>query len=197
MKGNNIEDSKFWETSESNQLDQEYTGWKDNDEDLNDEMYLTGSCKQNDAKKEEMRHVKQIVALAGWLDKSPDDINEVDPEGITPTADNSGSQWSSLIQCMRKMIVADHSKNLPASPNKPFDELRGTDRVYVDTMTSYLSQKFLPNQPRAINVLESVVQKFKLNIEQERAFRIVANHATINNPTQLKMAWVVQESLKY
>jgi len=35
--------------------------------------------------------------------------------------------------------------------------------------------------------LESVIQQFKLNIEQERAFRIVTNHATINNPTQLKM----------
>ena len=54
-------------------------------------------------------------------------------------------------------------------------------------MTSYLSRKFVPDQPGAINVLEAVIQKIKLNTEQERAFRIVANHATINNPTQLKM----------
>ena len=85
------------------------------------------------------------------------------------------------------MIVADRLKNLPTGPNKPFDELHETDKVFVDTMTSYLSQKFVPDQPGAINVLESVIQKFKLNTEQERAFRIVANHATINNPTQLKM----------
>ena len=187
MKDHDKKDNNFWETSENNPLDQEYTDWKDNDEELNDDMYLTGSSRQNDAKEEEMRHVEQIVAGAGWLDKSPDGINEVDPEGITPTVDNSGSQWSSLIQSMRKMIVADRSKNLPTGPNKPFDELHGTDKVFVDTMTSYLSQKFVPDQPGAINVLESVVQKFKLNKEQERAFRIVANHATINNPTQLKM----------
>jgi len=168
-------------------LDQEYTGWKDNDEELNDEMYLTGSSRQNDAKEEEMRHVEQIVAGAGWLDQSPDGINKVDPEGITPTADNSGSQWSSLIQSIRKKIIADRSKNLPSGPNKPFDELHGTDKVVVDTMTLYLLRKFVPDQPGAINVLESVVQKFKLNTEQERAFRIVANHATVNNPTQLKM----------
>ena len=150
-------------------------------------MYLSGSCRQNDAKEEEMRHVEQIVAGAGWLDKSPDGIDKVDLESFTPTVDNSGSQWSSLIQRIRKMIVADRSKNLPAGPNKPFDELHGTDKVFVDTMTSYLSQKFVPDQPGAINVLDSVIQKFKLNTEQERAFRIVANHATINNPTQLKM----------
>jgi uncharacterized protein DUF6570/helitron helicase-like protein/PIF1-like helicase len=187
MKDNNKEDTKFWENSENNPLDQEYTGWKDNDEELNDEMYLTGSSRQNDAKEEEMRHVEQIVAGAGWLDQSPDGINKVDPEGITPTADNSGSQWSSLIQSIRKKIIADRSKNLPSGPNKQFDELHGTDKVVVDTMTSYLSRKFVPDQPGAINVLESVVQKFKLNTEQERAFRIVANHATVNNPTQLKM----------
>ena len=187
MKDNNKEDNRFWETSENNPLDHEFTGWKDNDEDLHDEMYLTGSSRQNDAKEEEMRHVEQVVAGAGWLDKSPDGINKIDPEGITPTVDNSGSQWSSLIQSMRKMIVADRSKNLPTGPNKPFVELHGTDKVFVDTMTSYLSQKFVPDQPGAINVLESVIQKFKLNTEQERAFRIVANHATINNPTQLKM----------
>jgi len=186
MKDNN-KDNKFWENPENNPLDQEYTGWKDNDEDLNDEMYLTGSSRQNDAKEEEMRHVEQTVAGAGWLDKSPDGINKIDTDHITPTVDNSGSQWTSLIQSIRKKFIADRSKNLPTGPNKPFDELHGTDKVFVDTMTSYLSRKFVPDQPGAINVLESVVQKFKLNTEQERAFRIVANHATINNPTQLKM----------
>ena len=112
-------------------------------------MYLTGSCRQNDAKEEEMRHVEQVVADAGWLDNSPDGINKINLEGITPTVDNSGGQWSSLIQRMRKIIVADRSKNLPNGPNKPFDELHGTDKVFVDTMTSYLSQKFVPDQPGA------------------------------------------------
>ena len=100
MKDNNKEGNKFWETSENNPLDQEYTDWKDNDEDLNDEMYLTGSCRQNNAKEEEMRHVEQVVAGAGWLDNSPDGINKINLDGITPTVDNSGSQWSSLIQRM-------------------------------------------------------------------------------------------------
>src|SRR6266699_6024045 len=85
------------------------------------------------------------------------------------------------------MIQADRSKNLPPGPVKPCGELHKTDKVFIDTMTSYLSQKFVPDKPGAINILELVIQNFKLNTEQERAFRIVANHATINNPTQLKM----------
>ena len=83
-------------------------------------------------------------------------------------ADNSGSQWCSLIQQIQKSILAEQSKNIPAGPIKPFDELHGTDKVVIDTMTSYLSQKFVPDQPGAINVLESVIQTFKLNSEQER-----------------------------
>ena len=85
------------------------------------------------------------------------------------------------------MIIADHSKNLPAGPSKPFEELKDTDKVFVDTLTSYLSRKYVPDQVEAVNMLEMVLQKFKLNPEQGRAFRIVANHATIDNSTQLKM----------
>ena len=187
MRDSDKEKNKFWETSDENSLDQEYTGWKDDEEELNDEMYLNGSCRQNDAKEYEMQQVEQTVAGAGWLDNSPDGIDIVDPNGIVPAVENTSSQWSSLIQSIRKMIIADRSKNLPAGPSKPFEELKGTDKVFVDTMTSYLSRKYVPDQVGAVNMLEMVLQKFKLNPEQERAFRIVANHATIDNPTQLKM----------
>ena len=187
IKNSEKEDNKFWESSDDNQLGQEYTGWRDDDEELNDDMYLNGSCRQNDAKENEMRLVEQIVAGAGWLDNSPDGVEIMDPEDFVPIAKNTSSQWSSLIQSIRKMIIADRSKNLPTGASKPFGEIKGTDKVFVDTMTSYLSRKFVPEQTGAVNILNTVIQKFKLNTEQERAFRIVANHATIDNPTQLKM----------
>ena len=65
MKDSEKEDKQFWQSSDNNQLDQEYTGWKDEDEELNDDMYLNGSCRQNDAKEDEMRIVEQVVAGAG------------------------------------------------------------------------------------------------------------------------------------
>ena len=155
------------------------------EDDLNDDMYLNGSCRQNDAKEDEMRLIEQVVADAGWLDGSPDGVEIVDPEGILPITEKTSSQWSSLIQSIRKMIIADRSKNIPAGASKPFGEINGTDKVFFDTMTSYLSRKFVPDQPGAMNILNAVIQKFKLNLEQEKAFRIVANHATIDNPNQL------------
>ena len=187
MKDNEKEDNQFQESFDNNQLGPEHTDWRDDDEELNDEMYLNGSCRQNDAKEDEMRLVEQVVADAGWLDGSPDGVDVVDGEGFVPITKKTSSQWSSLIQSIRKMIISDRSKNLPAEKRKPFSEIKGTDNVFVDTMTSYLSRKFVPDQPGAVNILNTVIQRFKLNQEQERAFRIVANHATIDNPTQLKM----------
>jgi hypothetical protein len=70
-------------------------------------MYLNGSCRQNDAKEDEMRHVEQVVAGAGWLENSPDSVNAVDPVGIKPTTNYTSSQWNSLIQNIRKMILTD------------------------------------------------------------------------------------------
>ena len=136
-------------------------------------MYLSESCKQNDVKEEQIRQIEQVVAGAGWLDNSPDGIDKLDPTGITPTINNSGSQWCSLIQQIWKGILAESLKNIPAGPIKSFDELYGTDKIVIDTMTSYLSRKFILDQPGAINVLESVIQTFKLNSEQEQGFRIV------------------------
>ena len=188
MKNNEKEDNQFWDSSDNNQIEeQEYTGWRDDDEELDDDIYLNGSCRQNDAKENEMRLVEQVVAGAGWLDSSPDGVEIVDPEGFVPIVKNTSSQWSSLIQSIRKMIIADRSKNLPAGTSKSSGEMKGTNKVFVDTMTSYLSRKFVPDQSSAVNILNEVIQKFKLNQEQERAFRIVANHATIDNPTQLKI----------
>ena len=101
-------------------------------------------CRQNDAKEDEMRLLEQIVAGAKWLDNNPNGIQMVDPQGFEPIAKDTSSQWSSLIQSIHKMIIADQSKNLPAEASKSFGEIKGTDKVFVDTMTSYLSQKFVP-----------------------------------------------------
>ena len=65
------------------------------------------------------------VADAGWLDSSPDSVEMIDPKGFVPITENTGSQWSSLIQSIRKLIIADRSKNLPTEASKPFRDIKG------------------------------------------------------------------------
>jgi PIF1-like helicase len=52
---------------------------------------------------------------------------------------------------------------------------------------SYLKKDFKAKEKEAQNVINNTVNQFNLNIEQERAFRIVANHAVTPQAEQLKM----------
>ena len=52
---------------------------------------------------------------------------------------------------------------------------------------SYLTKEFKPSNKQNIVLLQNIVQEFSLNEEQERAFRIVANHAIQDSNDQLLM----------
>ena len=102
---------------------------------------------------------------AGLLYSSLDGLEIIHPKGFIHISQKTGSQWSSSIQNFCKTVIANCLQNLSEEMNNFFDEIKETNKVFLDTMTSYLSQNF------------------KLNNEQERVFYMVANHATINNPT--------------
>jgi len=61
MKDNEQKDNKFWDNFDNNTLDEIYTGWKDKDEKLNNNMYLLGSCKQNNIKEKQIKQIEQVV----------------------------------------------------------------------------------------------------------------------------------------
>ena len=50
-----------------------------------------------------------------------------------------------------------------------------------------MDKKFKAKKEEEQKVIDSVAQEFNLNEEQERAFQIVANHATMKKSEQLKM----------
>ena len=72
---------------------------------------------------------------------------------------------------------------------------------------AYLSKKFQAETATEQNFIDVTVAKYQLNTEQERAFRIIANHATEKNPDQLRMylggmggtgkSWVIQALMTF
>ena len=52
---------------------------------------------------------------------------------------------------------------------------------------SYLQKNFKAQSETAQNLIEYVIEKFELTSEQERAFRIIANHAVTPGSEQLTM----------
>ncbi|KII92305.1 hypothetical protein PLICRDRAFT_102699, partial [Plicaturopsis crispa FD-325 SS-3] len=78
-------------------------------------------------------------------------------------------------------------KDLPDSKNERGETKKHFDGVKV-VDKSYLNKDFQAELEAAQSNIDGTVKQFKLNKEQERAFRIVANHTTCKDTDeQLKM----------
>jgi hypothetical protein len=103
-----------------------------------------------------------------------------------PSIIQRGSAWKAAVKQKRQEILATRSQHLPsdALQNIGCRKARIMDGVEVIDK-SYLERKC--QSPEWDSVIDSVVLEFSLNREQERAFRIVANHVCQKNSEQLKM----------
>src|SRR5882672_4762702 len=167
-----------------------------NDDDYNDDGDLTAHeeyevdqytsiGKNGHQRIEQMVEIQKIVASAGWLDQCSDgppsmEFTEIEPEELPP------SQWDAAVQEKRQLVLAERNKALPAQSGKK----SGTDPNQNDVRIvdrSYLQKNFKAQSEAAQKLIEDVVEKFELTSEQERAFRIVANHAVAPGSEQLIM----------
>jgi len=134
---------------------------------------------------EQMAEIQKIVTSAGWLDQCLDgppsiDFAEIEAEELPP------SQWDAAVQEKRQQVLAERNKSLPAqSKNQSGKDPNQNDVRIVDR--SYLQKSFKAQSETAQNLIEEVVEKFELTSDQERAFRIIANHAVTPGSEQLMM----------
>ena len=134
---------------------------------------------------EQMAEIQRIVTSAGYLDQCSDglthiDFAEINPEELPP------SRWVAAVQEKCQQVLAERNRDLPAqSIKKVGKDLNQNDVQIVDR--SYLEKRFKAQSEAAQNLIEDVVIKFELNSDQERAFRIVANHAVTPGAEQLLM----------
>src|ERR1700730_13467866 len=90
------------------------------------------------------------------------------------------------VQEKRQQVLTERNQALPAqSIKKVGKDPNQNDVQIVDR--SYLEKRFKAQSEVAQNLIEDVVIKFELNSDQERAFRIVANHAVTPGAEQLLM----------
>src|SRR5882762_1093125 len=132
-----------------------------------------------------MAEIQKIITSAGWLGQCLDgpptmDFVEIEPEELPP------SQWDAAVQEKHQQVLAERNKALPAQSRKN----SGTDPNHNDVQIvdrSYLQKNFKAQSETAQNLIEDVIGKFELTSEQERAFRIIANHAVTPGSEQLIM----------
>ena len=108
---------------------------------------------------------------------------------MVPTQLQSGKDWTAIVQNKRQELIDERCKNIPDhidDINKTGYDQESLAEVKIVDKT-YLTAKFKAKVEKEQNIIDSTVSDFLLNIDQERAFRIIANHASTEKPGQLIM----------
>ena len=133
----------------------------------------------------EMLQMLDILRSSGWVNKSEDGYNELSYKEDYPLfPKKTNAQWSKALADKRKQVIEDRKKNIPLL-NKPLHSnlCHSPDEVKI---ISFLHENAdIPFVDR--ERIQIITNKFTLNSEQERAFNIVAQHASLSGTEQLKM----------
>jgi hypothetical protein len=138
----------------------------------------------------DMMKVEKMMHAAGWFDESPNGpANMGDLTPITPIHILPGKEWKTIVAKKKQEVIDARRKNIPSentqSHNEHSDNHKLNDVKIVDK--SYLKHNFKASNQNDQTLIDSTASEYLLNAEQNRAFRIIANHATQKNADQLKM----------
>jgi len=127
------------------------------------------------------------MRIAGWLDECEDglpDVGSLLP--IEPEYNQPSKAWRAAVLAKKQAVLDERNKHLPTNVKskstkcfKP-NVVEVVDKSYIDRMFEHTSKA-------DTQFLADVVTKYNLNVDQERGFRIIANHALMDEPEKLRM----------
>ena len=134
----------------------------------------------------QMAEIENIIHNAGWLDKSPNGILPITKVDFQPDNCISAAQWNGIVTKAKEGVLQNRGKHIPTNEDGiPVAYYNYNEVVVADA--SYINKRFHADSKEKQSHIDNTVKEFNLNLEQERAFRIIANHATMNKTNQLKM----------
>jgi len=136
--------------------------------------------------KAQMEAAEICMNNSGWLEKSPDGLLPIDTHAFKPDLVQSAIKWKAVVQQKKVDIITERnqhgdSRNVRYQQQDP----NAYDVKIIDQ--SYLTSTFKAKKIEIQREIDCIVQDFHLNKEQERAFRIISNHAVSSKGEQLKM----------
>jgi hypothetical protein len=140
---------------------------------------LEGSaCKR---RKEQRLSMRRILIAIGWHKDYNDSIPTV-TESIKPVTMKTSAEWKAeTIKYRQSLLDKEKQRNENISP---ITNVEDTNIVKI-VDKSYLQKSYHAGETQAF--IEKSINQYTLNTEQERAFRIIANHASNPHAPQLKM----------
>ena len=85
----------------------------------------------------------------------------------------------------KQAVLDERNRHLPTNTKSKIHEFEPNKVAIVDK--SYIDQLFEPASKVNKQLMVNSIKKYLLNTEQERAFHIIANHATMEQPDKLRM----------
>jgi hypothetical protein len=144
--------------------------------------------KQGRTKKNEMLMAERTMIMAGWLDDCADGLPDVGPlDPIEPDYTQPSKAWRAAVLAKKQAVLNDRNKHLPTNTKTKTKTSNFTPNQVDIVDKSYIDQMFNPTSKADGQLIIDSIKKYKLNLEQERAFRIIANHSVMEQPEKLRM----------
>jgi len=137
----------------------------------------------------ETHPVAQMMSSMGWTDPGPP--VGLPPTSFTPDKIIPGIAWEQEIVTLKQKVIDKKSKH--HTNLGPTHSCRVSDtshRPHVANVVKVVDKSYLEHDFRVegeSDLIDSTVKEFSLNEEQERALRIIANHAISLDHDQLQM----------
>ena len=130
-----------------------------------------------------MQTMSAVLSNTGW---SQEKVTQITVPPFKPSIIQSGSEWQATVLNRRQQVLDQRNENNTSSKH-PNISGKGpaAENIVKIVDKSYLERTFTAKEGQC-NV-DDTVKRFKLNKEQERAFKIVVNHASSKYSEQLKM----------
>ena len=141
------------------------------------------------SRREQMDEIESILKRVGWMSEGSKEGKPRVPDMVFPEEHRTPGMWKGEVERMKKEVGKKKRENMDASAFKissSADAMKTTDKVQL-IHASYFRQNFKAKKAEVNSILQDVITSYRLNHDQERAFKIVAQHASTINPLQLKM----------
>ena len=138
---------------------------------------------------QDMNTIKNMMTTMGWTDPDNVDRAVLGPIMFKPDVFKPGTAWEQEIETAKQTISDERIANrLHAGEEN--NQKQSLNNEHVPNVVRVVDKTYLDKKFRksgASELVDSTVKAYSLNEEQDRAFRIIANHAISDYPEHLRM----------
>ncbi|PPQ75527.1 hypothetical protein CVT24_013233 [Panaeolus cyanescens] len=169
-----------------------------------DDIHLLREGKQYAKKLTSIKNATSVMNDLGWSTSKGTGYAPT-PEMVNPCVNQTGLKWQEAVEESKQAVVDKKKENIDGPKSSAsLDASKTGDQNQEGSKTDTNRNTFIPNRVRIVDksyfykdfqapgpymtpLVNISIEQYTLNEEQERAFRIIANHALAYDHEQLNM----------